>query len=95
MACIRIIQTGTRQNYVRNGLISINCANDHPTPLDFKYKKSWYVLEKHFTLVFTRNRNTTDNNEEECLSKIASHDLSKADESRTNENNESNCIPWA
>ncbi|KAJ8877317.1 hypothetical protein PR048_021771 [Dryococelus australis] len=47
--------------------LSMVCANDHPTPLDFKYKKHWYVLEKHFTSVFTRNPNTTDNNEEECV----------------------------
>ncbi|KAJ8889752.1 hypothetical protein PR048_009253 [Dryococelus australis] len=90
-ACIRIIQTGTRQNSVRNGRIymlstsngprvtinslknffhylkeecgitskiptyksskdvlenvffyirSMECANDHPTPLDFKYRKN-------------------------------------------------------
>ncbi|KAJ8884208.1 hypothetical protein PR048_016065 [Dryococelus australis] len=44
-------------------------ANDHPIPLDFKNKKSWYVLEKHFTSVFTRNRNITDNNEEDLKTK--------------------------
>ncbi|KAJ8875564.1 hypothetical protein PR048_023460 [Dryococelus australis] len=55
---------------------SMGCANYHPITLDFKYKKRWYVLENHFTSVFTRNCNTTDNNEEEYLSKITSHDLS-------------------
>ncbi|KAJ8884672.1 hypothetical protein PR048_016530 [Dryococelus australis] len=64
------------------------CANDHPTPLEFKYRIRCFVLEKHSTYVFTRNHNTTGNSIEECLSKITSHDLSKSDESRTNENNE-------
>ncbi|KAJ8870853.1 hypothetical protein PR048_027154 [Dryococelus australis] len=42
---------------------SMGCANDHLTSLDFKYRIRWYVLGKHSTSVFTRNRNTTDNNE--------------------------------
>ncbi|KAJ8890575.1 hypothetical protein PR048_010084 [Dryococelus australis] len=56
----------------------MGCANDHPTPLDFKHRKRWYVLEKHFTSVFTRNRNTTDNNEEEHESRTNENDCATA-----------------
>ncbi|KAJ8886453.1 hypothetical protein PR048_012664, partial [Dryococelus australis] len=56
-------------SYIR----SMGCANDLPTLIDFKYRMRWYILGKYSTTVYTRNCNTTDNNEGECPSKITSH----------------------
>jgi hypothetical protein len=41
-------------------------TNDHPTPLDVKYKLRWYILGKHSLAVFSMNKNTDESNET-CL----------------------------
>lgn len=41
-------------------------ANDHPSPLDFRYRMRWFILGKHSAAIFTENRNNEENNEE-CL----------------------------
>lgn len=40
--------------------------NDHPNPLDFKYRLKWYILGKNSTAVFTENKNTEDTTDQ-CL----------------------------
>lgn len=41
-------------------------ANDHPTPLDFKYRLRWYILGKHSAALFVQSKNTEDVSEP-CL----------------------------
>nr|CAH7759845.1 unnamed protein product [Callosobruchus chinensis] len=45
-------------------------ANDHPSPLDFKYRLRWYILGKHSAAIFTESRNTIESSEP-CLSNIS------------------------
>lgn len=57
---------------------SMGCTNDHPTPLEFKHRLKWYVMEQHSDAVFTQNRNVDHISEDlfvqlsdtqECLTK--------------------------
>lgn len=41
-------------------------ANDHPTPLEFKFRLKWFILGKNSSAVFTQNQNT-EQNLEACL----------------------------
>lgn len=40
--------------------------NDHPSPLEFKYRLRWYILGKNSSAIFTENRNTLESSES-CL----------------------------
>lgn len=40
--------------------------NDHPSPLDFKYRLRWYILGRNSAAIFTENRNTLES-DESCL----------------------------
>lgn len=44
--------------------------NDHPTPLDFKYRLRWYLLGKHSAAIFSQNKNTKDDNEPSLVNPI-------------------------
>lgn len=44
-------------------------SNDHPTPLDIKYRLRWCILDKHSASVFTVNRNTEEDIDEKGLIK--------------------------
>nr|CAH7712823.1 unnamed protein product [Callosobruchus chinensis] len=43
-------------------------ANDHPSPLEFRYRLRWYILGKNSAAIFTSNTNTEDTLEP-CLLK--------------------------
>lgn len=43
--------------------------NDHPSPMDFKYRLRWYILGKHSSAIFTENRHTMEANDT-CLLNI-------------------------
>ncbi|VEN43569.1 unnamed protein product [Callosobruchus maculatus] len=51
-------------SYIRG----IGGANDHPSPLEFRYRLRWYILGKNSATIFTLNTNTEDTLEP-CLLK--------------------------
>nr|CAH7713705.1 unnamed protein product [Callosobruchus chinensis] len=53
-------------------------ANDHPSPLDFKYRLRWYILGKHSAAIFTESRNTIESSEP-CLSNISTENPLQSD----------------
>nr|CAH7725047.1 unnamed protein product [Callosobruchus chinensis] len=40
--------------------------NEHPSPIDFKYRLRWYILGKNSSAIFTENRNTMET-DDSCL----------------------------
>nr|CAH7744568.1 unnamed protein product [Callosobruchus chinensis] len=40
--------------------------NEHPSPMDFKYRLRWYILGKNSSAIFTENRNTMET-DDSCL----------------------------
>lgn len=59
-------------------------SNDHPSPLDFRYRLRWYILGKHSAAIFTENRNTAESNEE-CLLDILNESTNPAVDAETEE----------
>lgn len=41
----------------------MGASNDHPSPLDFKYRLQWYIMKKHSSAIFTENRNSIESKE--------------------------------
>lgn len=71
-------------SYIRG----MGATNDHPDPLQVKYRIRWYVLGKHSLSVFTMNNNTEEDSEP-CLSaKFLANtvDSAKFSEEKTTEN---------
>lgn len=48
-------------------LRSIGCANDHPTPLDFKYRLKRYILGKHSRYALSNECNVQENKSNEPI----------------------------
>lgn len=38
-------------------------ANDHPSPLDLKYRLRWYIMGKQSAAIFTENGNSLESSE--------------------------------
>lgn len=49
-------------SYIRG----MGATNDHPTPIDIKYRLRWYILGKHSLAIFSLNKNTEESTEA-CL----------------------------
>lgn len=49
-------------SYIRG----MGASNDHPHPLDFKYRLRWFILGKNSAAVFTESTNTEEHGEQ-CL----------------------------
>nr|CAH7756017.1 unnamed protein product [Callosobruchus chinensis] len=59
-------------------------ANDHPSPLDCKYRLHWYILGKHSAAIFTESRNTIESNEH-CLSNISTENTLQTEASTSDD----------
>ncbi|KAF0712220.1 Uncharacterized protein FWK35_00026235, partial [Aphis craccivora] len=53
-------------------------ANNHITPMEFKYSLRWYLLGKHFSAVFTEHRNTQDTDEESLVNCLIASTIQNA-----------------
>lgn len=45
-------------------------SNDHPSPLEFKYRLRWFVLGKKSDAVFTEKLNTEEHGEPNLLTPL-------------------------
>jgi hypothetical protein len=60
-----ILNQDILENFFSN-IRGMGATNNHPTPMDVKYKLRWYILGKHSLVVFSMNKNTDESNET-CL----------------------------
>ncbi|KAJ8890279.1 hypothetical protein PR048_009787, partial [Dryococelus australis] len=65
----------------------MECANDHPKPLDFTYRKHSYILEKHFVL-YRKHCCVLGKHFVYVIARNYKPQTIKKKSSRTNENNE-------